>query len=106
MRYFKIKIALLAFLATLGLSKKCLASDWDSSPNNWNNREDNWENSSDNWQNSPDNWENSPNNSDNDRLIMGNDGEPVSYTVEKSDGGVNIYDFEGNRTGYVAAEEE
>ena len=59
---------------------------WEDSPYNWDNSEQNWDNSSNNW--------------NSDRIIRDNSGNPTGYAVPKSDGGANIYDFEGNREGY------
>ena len=78
-------------------------SDWEGSPNNWENSESNWENSSSNWQNSPHNWENSRHNYGNERIIRDGNGNAVGYAVPKKDGGVNYYDFDGNRKGYQPA---
>ena len=75
-------------------------NSWESSPNNWNNSPNNWENSPSNWNNSPNNWENSPNNMDSDRIIRNESGEPTGFSVPKSDGGINYFDLDGNRTGY------
>ena len=61
----------------------------------------NWENSPMNWKNSPQNWDNSPQKWDNDRIILDNQGSATGYAVPKSDGGVNIYGFEGQRQGYL-----
>ena len=73
---------------------------WEDSPYNWDNSINNWENNPNNWQNSPNNWENNPNNWSSDRIIRDNSGNPTGYVVPKSDGGANIYDFDGNREGY------
>jgi hypothetical protein len=93
----KLAIALGLAMFTTSVS----ANDWDSSPNNWKNSPNNWENSPNNWQNSPHNWQNSPNKYGNDRIMRGVDGEPSGYVVPKNGGGVNFYDFEGNRRGYL-----
>ena len=76
-------------------------TSWEDSPNNWDNSINNWDNSPNNWENSPNNWENNPNNWDSDRVIRDNSGNPTGYTVPKSNGGINIYDLDGNRKGYV-----
>ena len=72
----------------LFLSLPAIAGDWENSPNNWKN--------------SPNNWENSPNNSSgNNGTVRNSDGSSAGYAVPKADGGVNIYDNNGNRTGYI-----
>ena len=81
-------------------------TDWDSSPHNWQNSPHNWENSPYNWKNSPHNWDNSPYKWDNDRIIRDNQGKRKGYAVPKEDGGVNYYDFEGNRNGYKPGQNE
>lgn len=93
--------ALLAFLLGISLSTTAVAQDWNSSPNNWENSPNNWENSPNNWKNSPSNWENSPNRYGNERIIRDSDGNPAGYAVPKQDGGVNFYDNQGNRSGYL-----
>lgn len=77
------------------------ADDWNTSPNNWNNSPNNWDNSPNNWNNSPNNWNNSPNRWGNERIIRDNSGNPTGYAVPKADGGVNFYDSNGNRRGYL-----
>ena len=76
-------------------------TSWENSPNNWDNSIHNWENSSNNWENSPNNWENSPNNWNSDRIIRDNNGDATGYAVPNSNGTINIYDFDGNREGYI-----
>jgi hypothetical protein len=88
-------------IALLLISNVAIAQDWESSPNNWSNSPNNWENSSSNWNNSPNNWENSPNNWGNERIIRGENGNAQGYAVPRADGGVNFYDGNGNRTGYL-----
>jgi hypothetical protein len=77
------------------------AGDWNSSPNNWKNNESNWDNNSNNWKNSPNNWQNSPNKYGNENLIYDGSGNASGYAVPNSSGGTNMYDFDGNRQGYV-----
>ena len=79
------------------------AEGWGSSPNNWENSSNNWDNSSSNWKNSPNNWENSPSRFGKDRIIYDGEGNPAGYAVPKDSGGVNLYDFDGNRRGYTPA---
>ncbi len=80
-----------------------LANDWNSNPNNWRNSENNWENSSNNWNNSPNNWDNSPNRYGNERILRDAEGNAAGYAVPKDDGGVNFFDLQGNRKGYLPA---
>ncbi len=47
------------------------------------------------------NWQNSPNRYGNENLIYNGNGDTTGYSVPNSSGGINMYDFEGNRTGYV-----
>ncbi len=75
---------------------------WESSPNNWENSENNWENSEMNYENSPINWENNPNNIYSDRIIRDDSGNPTGYIVYKESGGANIFNFDGNREGYIS----
>lgn len=79
-------------------------TNWDNSPYNFKNSEMNWENSSMNFRNSPMNMENNPININSDRIIRDNSGEATGYAVPKPDGGVNYYDFQGNRQGYQGPE--
>lgn len=53
------------------------------------------------WENSPNNWENSPGNYLDDRTIRDSNGGAKGYAVPKADGGINFYDNDGNRTGYL-----
>jgi hypothetical protein len=75
-------------------------TDWDSSPYNGKNSPYTWENSSHNGKNSPHNRDNSPYKWDNDRIIRDNQGRTKGYAAPKSGGGVNYFDFDGNRRGY------
>ncbi len=84
MRKFILGLAMAVLLSAPGMAR---AFDWNSSPNNWKN--------------SPSNWENSPNRFGNDRVIRDNRGNVRGYAVPKSDGGVNIFDTQGNRKGYT-----
>jgi hypothetical protein len=83
------------------MSANVVAQDWNSSPNNWDNSPNNWENSPNNWNNSPNNWNNSPNNFGNERIIRDVDGSVKGYAVPKANGGVNFYDNQGTRKGYL-----
>lgn len=91
------------FILTFFFSAAAIAQDWNSSPYNWQNSQYNWENSSSNWDNSPSNWDNSPSRWGNERIIRDNSGHPLGYAVQKSNGGANIYDNDGNRRGYLPA---
>ena len=55
-----------------------------------------------NYNNSPLNFENSPNRYGNENIIRNNQGNAVGYEVEKSDGGVNYFNLNGERQGYKA----
>lgn len=90
-------------LALCLFSQLAIAQDWNSSPYNWNNSPNNWENSSNNWKNSPNNYNNSEIKYGNERIIRDGSGNSKGYAVPKSDGGVNFYDVNGNRTGYLPA---
>ena len=94
---------LLVLLVMLLVSIKARSEDWNSSPNNWNNSPSNWENSQSNWNNSPNNWSNSPNNFGNTRIIRDNNGNAQGYAVPKADGGVNLFNQNGTRKGYMPA---
>lgn len=90
-------------IIALGLivASNAMAYDWESSPQNWQNSPQNWQNSPQNWQNSPQNWQNSPQRWGNERIIRDNAGNPTGYVVPRGDGGVNMFDLNGNRKGYV-----
>ena len=89
----------LAFVLMSGSA--LMAQDWDSSPMNWNNSPLNWDNNSMNWKNSPMNWDNSPNRWGNERIIRDEHGRAQGYAVPKEDGGINFFDFDGQRRGYL-----
>ncbi|MFA5920891.1 MAG: hypothetical protein WC856_06330 [Methylococcaceae bacterium] len=94
------KMLLIIFLG-FSFSTGVVAQDWNSNPNNWKNNQNNWENNQNNWKNSPNNWENSPNRWGNERIIRDSDGNSAGYAVPKQGGGVNFYDNQGNRRGYL-----
>ena len=50
--------------------------------------------------NNPYNSLNNPYNSSSNRIIRDEDGRATGYAVPRSDGGVNYFDSNGNRTGY------
>jgi len=95
------RTTMLVLLLGFSFANVVLAQDWNSSPNNWQNSPNNWKNSSSNWKNSPNNWQNSPNKWGNERIIRDDAGNPAGYAVPKRDGGVNFYDGQGNRQGYL-----
>ena len=55
--------------------------------------------------NSPLNFENSTNRYGNENIIRNNQGNAVGYEVEKSDGGVNYFNLNGERQGYKAGDD-
>ncbi len=105
MKFLLLKNILLLIILGFGLSSVAVAQDWNSNPNNWKNSPNNWENSSHNWKNSPNNWENSSHRYGNERIIRDNDGNSTGYAVPKEDGGVNFYDDDGDRQGYLPSSE-
>lgn len=94
---------LAAAIGSLAAPAMAPATDWRSSPNRWENSSGNWANSPNRWENSPGNWLNSPHRYGNDRILRDADGMPQGYVVPKPDGGANIFDFQGNRRGYLPA---
>lgn len=76
------------------------AVDWQDSPINPRNSTVNPENTSIYWRNNPVNPANSPIFPNNPRTIRDNDGNAVGYAVPKAGGGVNYFDYNGNRIGY------
>lgn len=99
-------VLLIGLLAAAALTAMpAAAQDWNSNPANWKNNPGNWQNSPSNWRNNPGNWENSPSRYGNDRIIRDNEGNARGYAVPKDDGGVNFFDFSGNRRGYLPPEE-
>jgi hypothetical protein len=59
-----------------------------------------------NYKNSPYNYKNSPYNLNSSNGIYDEDGERQGYAVRRSDGGVNFFNDEGNRTGYMPGDED
>ena len=100
MRRFILATALF-FCCTLISVGTALGQDWNSNPSNWKNHPSNWDNNPNNWKNHPSNWDNNPNRWGNDRIVRDNQGNPQGYTVPRNDGGLNIFDFQGNRQGYA-----
>jgi hypothetical protein len=94
-----MKTTLTVFVLILSFS--AVAEDYNNSPNNYENSPNNYENSSSNYKNSPNNYENSPNKYGNDRITRDNEGNATGYAVPKDNGGVNFYNGNGDRTGYL-----
>jgi hypothetical protein len=61
----------------------------------------NWDNSSLNWDNNSLNWDNNSNNWDSNRIIRNPDGNATGYAVPKADGGINYFNLDGVREGYL-----
>ena len=100
-----MKSLAIAFVVLLLFSGAAVAqTDWNSSPYTWKNSPYNFDNSPHNFKNSPYNWDNSPYKWNNDRIIRDNQGRATGYAVPKEDGGVNYYDFDGNRRSYKPGE--
>lgn len=95
-----IATAVIALLA-IGISFAHADGFWDSSPYNWENNSLNWDNSSFNWENNSLNWDNSPSNWNSNRIIRNTDGDATGYAVPKIDGGVNYFNLDGIREGYL-----
>lgn len=91
MKFLLLKNILLLIILGFGLSSVAVAQDWNSNPNNWKN--------------SPNNWENSSHRYGNERIIRDNDVNSTGYAVPKEDGGVNFYDDDGDRQGYLPSSE-
>jgi hypothetical protein len=79
-----------------------LAQDYNSSPYNYRNSENAYDNSPYKYENSPNNYRNQDHYG-NDRIIRDNEGNAEGYAVPKQDGGVNFFDMQGNRKGYLPA---
>ncbi len=94
-------LGFLVMLLALAWGSAAWGQDWNSHPNNWQNSPNNWDNSPNNWKNSPNNWDNSPKNWGNPRTIRDNHGNPQGYVVPRNDGGLNLFDSQGNRRGYA-----
>ena len=60
-----------------------------------------YNNSPYNYKNSPYNYKNSPYNSNSGNGIYDDSGNRQEYAVRRSGGGVNFFDNEGDRTGYM-----
>ena len=100
-----MKIFTSIILAFLSCSSMADNMDFNNNPNNFENSPYNFENSPNNFQNSPNNFENSPNRYGNENIIRDNQGNAVGYGVEKSDGGVNYFNLNGERQGYKAGDD-
>jgi hypothetical protein len=105
---FNTKETTKAYIATLIIALVAIAisfahadGPWESSPYNWENNSLNWDNSSLNWDNNSLNWDNSPNNWDSNRIIRNTDGDATGYAVPKTGGGINYFNLDGVREGYL-----
>jgi len=74
---------------------------YDSSPMNFDNNIMNYENSPMNFDNNIMNYENSPMNYNSNRIIRDDSGNATGYAVPKANGGLNIYNLDGIREGYL-----
>ena len=84
------------------LEQNTSAHDLHSSPYDFGNSEYNHENSPYNQRNSPFSHDNSLSGfGDNARVIRDNAGKATGYMVTKPDGGVNFFNADGSRTGYL-----
>ena len=61
----------------------------------------NFDNNIMNYENSPMNFENSPMNYNSNRIIRNDSGDAIGYGVPKANGGMNIYNLDGVREGYL-----
>lgn len=101
MKNLRTKLLLTMFLIlSQGQNISAVDYDYAHSPYNYDNNPNNYDNSSRKYENSPRNYDNSPNKYGNERIIRDNDGEPTGYAVPKPNGGVNYFDFDGNRINY------
>jgi hypothetical protein len=98
---FLLIVFVLCSSVSIAFESKGDFQSWHSSPNNWENSHSRWQNSPDNWRNSPNNWRNSPLRFNNKRILRDNIGNPRGYIVPKSNGGLNVYDLEGERQIYL-----
>lgn len=87
----------LFFLFPISVSAQ---TSYRDSPYNYRNSPHNYQNSPYNYDNNPNNYKNSRFRYNNERIIRDNKGKAIGYAVPKRDGGVNYFDFRGNRTGY------
>jgi hypothetical protein len=93
-------------IATIMYPYLAVAQNYNSSPYNYRNSPYNYENSPYNYKNSPYNYKNSPYNLNSSNGIYDEDGERQGYAVRRHDGGVNFFNDEGNRTGYMPGDED
>ena len=77
--------------------------NYSNSVHNYKNSENNYENSSYNYNNSPYNYKNSYFNPSRTEIVD-KDGNSIGYAVPKKGGGYNLFDNDGNRTGYSTGE--
>ena len=73
---------------------------YNNSPYNYNNSPYNYENSPYNYKNSPNNYNNSQYNMNSNNGVYNSNGDRMGYGVRKSDGGINYFNNDGERTGY------
>ena len=90
-------------VATGFLVNTAFAQLYENSPNRYENNLYNYNNSSSNYNNNPNNYENNLNNYSSNRIIRNESGNATGYAVPRSDGGVNYFDTNGNRTGYQSS---
>ena len=81
-----------------------VATPFSDSVFNFNNSPSNFQNSSSKFENSPSNFNNSPSNYGAPNRVYDNNGNPSGYTTVSPSGVVNVFDFNGNRMGYVPAQ--
>jgi hypothetical protein len=94
-------VGFVILLLVIGISFAQADGPWESSPYNWENNSLNWDNSSLNWDNNSLNWDNNSNNWDSNRIIRNPDGNATGYAVPKADGGINYFNLDGVREGYL-----
>jgi len=91
-----------AVLGAMGYALQADAqTNYNNSPLNWDNSPLNFNNSPLNYNNSPLNWQNSPLNSNATNGVFDTNGNRIGYTTVTPQGTVNIYNNQGDRTGYV-----
>lgn len=74
---------------------------FNASPQNFQNSPYNFQNSPQNFNNSPYNFNNSPQNYNAPNRVYDSNGRPSGYTTTTPSGVTNIYDFSGQRRGYI-----
>ena len=99
--FITILLLIVIYLSAWWASISYADSIFDSSPMNFDNSILNFDNSMLNYENSILNFENSPMNYDSHRIIRSPEGEVLGYGVPKQNGGMNIYNINGDRIGYT-----